>query len=522
MKLADLIADLPGVRVEGDLSVDVRQVMHDSRRIEPGGLYIALPGRFYAGVKWIPDALARGACVVALADDVPDAPLEGAAAVLRLAHPRATMAALAARLHGHPSAKLGLIGVTGTNGKTTTTTLIADMVREAGLPDGLIGTNGIRVGGRSRAAWLTTPEAPDLQALFAEMVTAGVPVAAMEVSSIGLAEDRCEAVTYAAAGFTNLTVDHLDYHGDMATYGAAKRRLFDALLARDGVAVINVEDAFGARLAHSLPQHTVWRLSLEDPHADVWVRGLKIDGDGCRGVLVTPRGDLPFECPLPGRYNAVNAALAGALAIALDLPWSAIGRALAKASVAGRMQRVPNAQGLTVVVDYAHSDDALGRAIEALRPLTTGHLWCVFGCGGDRDATKRGPMGAAAATADGVIITNDNPRSEDPATIAAAALVGAVQAGRPEVARPTPGGTWIELDRRLAITAALAVARPGDTVLIAGKGHEKYQEINGIRHDFDDVTVARDALRAERAATGASDGDRLSEAQRLRATRGGV
>lgn len=500
MKLADLIAHLPGVRLEGDASVEVRQVMHDSRRIEPGGLYIALPGRFYAGVRWIPDALARGATVVALSEDVP---VEGARAVLRLTHPRPAMAELAARFHGRPSEKLGLIGVTGTNGKTTTTSLIADMVREAGLPDGLIGTNGIRVAGRSRAAWLTTPEAPDLQALFAEMVAAGVPVAAMEVSSIGLAEDRCASVTYAAAGFTNLTVDHLDYHGDMAAYGAAKRRLFD-LLAPDGIAVLNVEDAFGAELARSLAGRPVWRLALEDPRADVWVRGLRVDAAGCGGVLVTPRGELPFECPLPGRYNAVNAALAGALAIALDVPRGAIGRAFSKASVAGRMQRVPNAQGLTVVVDYAHSDDALRRAIEALRPLTSGRLWCVFGCGGDRDATKRGPMGAAAATADGVIITNDNPRSEDPAAIAQAALAGATAAGRPEVPRPTAGGTCVELDRRAAIGAALAAARPGDTVLIAGKGHEKYQEINGIRHDFDDVTEARDALRRLRGSKGAS------------------
>jgi len=494
--LADLIAGLPqalqaDVVLEGDAGVPIRQVMHDSRRIEPGALYIALPGRFYAGVRWLPDALARGAVAVALTEDVP---VEGAQAVVRMGQARPIMAHLAAHFHQHPSRSLDLVGLTGTNGKTTTSTLLADMVHAAGLPDGLIGTNGIRVAGRHRPAWLTTPEAPDLQALLAEMVAAGTPIAAMEVSSIGLAEDRCEALRFAAAGFTNLTVDHLDYHGDMAAYGAAKRRLFADLLAPDGVAVINTEDAFGAELAASLPGRVVWRLSLEDPRADVHVQGLVVSADGCRGQLITPRGGVVFDCPLPGRYNAVNAAMAGALAMAVDVPRGAIARALGRASVAGRMQRVPNARGVAVVVDYAHSDDALRRAIEALRPVTAGRLWCVFGCGGDRDATKRGPMGAAAAAADGVIITNDNPRSEDPATVAEAALAGAVAAGRRAVSSPTAGGACIELDRRAAIAAALRVAQPGDTVLIAGKGHENYQEINGTRYPFDDVTVARELL----------------------------
>ncbi|MCB2018316.1 MAG: hypothetical protein KDF54_12530, partial [Hydrogenophaga sp.] len=252
----------------------------------------------------------------------------------------------------------------------------------AGLPDGLIGTNGIRIAGQRRAAQLTTPEATDLQALLAEMVAAQVPVAAMEVSSIGLAEDRCEALEFAAVAFLNLTVDHLDYHGDMAAYGEAKRRLFTDLLAPGAIAVINVEDAFGRALADSLTHPLIWRLSLEDPTADVHIRALTLDAAGCRGVLVTPRGELPFDCPLPGRYNAENVATAGALAFAVDLPTGAIARALHRAAIAGRMQTVTNPHGLLTVVDYAHSDDALLRAIEALRPLTRGRLWCVFGCGG--------------------------------------------------------------------------------------------------------------------------------------------
>ncbi|MCB9544967.1 MAG: UDP-N-acetylmuramoyl-L-alanyl-D-glutamate--2,6-diaminopimelate ligase [Myxococcales bacterium] len=494
MQLATLLQGLPGITVEGPLDVDVTQVHHDSRALVPGGLYIALPGRFYAGVRYLADALGRGAAVLAVPADTDAAAIPAGATVLRLDHPRKAMAALAARIHGRPSRRLSLVGVTGTNGKTTVTTLVADMAAAAGLPDGLIGTNGIRIAGQRRAAQLTTPEATDLQALLAEMVAAQVPVAAMEVSSIGLAEDRCEALEFAAVAFLNLTVDHLDYHGDMAAYGEAKRRLFTDLLAPGAIAVINVEDAFGRALADSLTHPLIWRLSLEDPTADVHIRALTLDAAGCRGVLVTPRGELPFDCPLPGRYNAENVATAGALAFAVDLPTGAIARALHRAAIAGRMQTVTNPHGLLTVVDYAHSDDALLRAIEALRPLTRGRLWCVFGCGGDRDATKRGPMGRAAATADAVVITNDNPRSEDPAAIAAAALAGAEAAGRPLAERPAPGHSWVCLDRRAAIFGTLAAAAPGDTVLIAGKGHENHQEIQGVRHPFDDVAVAREAL----------------------------
>ncbi|MEZ4466031.1 MAG: UDP-N-acetylmuramoyl-L-alanyl-D-glutamate--2,6-diaminopimelate ligase [bacterium] len=494
MQLAALIHGLPGVTVEGPVDVEV---LGAPCTIIPGGLYIALPGRFYAGVRYgrRPRPRRSGARRARRHrrrhhPRGGDGPAAGP--------PRKAMAALAARIHRRPSRHLSTVGVTGTNGKTTVTTLLADMTVAAGLPDGLIGTNGIRIAGQRRPAQLTTPEATDLQGLLAEMVEAGVPVAAMEVSSIVLAEDRCEALDFAAAAFLNLTVDHLDYHGDMATYGAAKCRLFTDLLDPAAVAVINVEDAFGRSLADRLKHPLIWRLSLEDPSADVYIRALTLDASGCRGVLVTPRGELPFDCPLPGRYNAVNVATAGALAFAVDLPTGAIARALHRAAIAGRMQPVPNHLGLLVVVDYAHSDDALLRAIEALRPLTTGRLWCVFGCGGDRDATKRGPMGHAAATADAVVITNDNPRSEDPAAIAAAALEGAVAAGRPEAARPTPGHTWVCLDRRAAIAGTLAAAAAGDAVLIAGKGHENYQEIQGFRHPFDDVAVAREALRALR------------------------
>jgi UDP-N-acetylmuramoyl-L-alanyl-D-glutamate--2,6-diaminopimelate ligase len=494
MKLSDLIANVPDVHVEGDASVPITQVTHDSRVIEPGGLYVALPGRYYDGARYAPDAVARGAHAILVKDDI--ALDVNGVTVVRVPSPRGIMAELAARVHDRPSEKLALIGVTGTNGKTTTTSLIADMVACAGYGEGLIGTNGWRVAGQARTAKLTTPESPDLQALLAEMVAADVRVTAMEVSSVGIAEERCAALRFAAAGFLNLSVDHLDYHGTMEAYGAAKARLFTELLGADAIAVINVEDPFGAGLADATQGPTVWRLNIADPAADVYIRDLVVDAHGIAGTLVTPRGEVPFECPLVGRYNAVNAALAGALALAVDMPRGAISGALQRAAIAGRMQALANPHGITVVVDYAHSDDALVRVLAALRPLTEGRVWCLFGCGGDRDATKRAPMGEAAAAADLVIITNDNPRSEDPAVIAAAALEGAVSAGKPQAEAPKAGHTWVELDRAVAIRTAIAQAEPGDTVLIAGKGHETYQEIAGVRHPFDDGAVARLALEA--------------------------
>ncbi|MGK0359948.1 MAG: UDP-N-acetylmuramoyl-L-alanyl-D-glutamate--2,6-diaminopimelate ligase [Bradymonadia bacterium] len=508
--LADLIAGIDGLQVDGDVQIEICQVTHDSRAIIQGGLYVALPGRYYDGARYAPDAIARGAAAILLAGDSPfaqnravDAP---GVTILRTDAPRPVMAELAARVHGHPSRGLSLVGVTGTNGKTTTTSLLADMVACAGYAEGLIGTNGVRIAGSDRKAKLTTPESPDLQALLADMVAADVRVAAMEVSSVGVAEERCAALHFAAAGFLNLSVDHLDYHKTMAAYGQAKRRLFTELIGPDGVAIINVEDPFGAALAAGSDSvagspsaditATIWSLEIENPSADVHIRDLVVDAAGIAGTLVTPKGEVPFECPLVGRYNAVNAALAGALALAVGMPKGAIAGALQRAAIAGRMQALPNPHGFTVVVDYAHSDDAIDRVLAALRPLTVGRLWCVFGCGGDRDATKRGPMGRAAAAADVVIITNDNPRSEDPQAIAQAALAGAVAAGRPQAQAPTPGHCWVQLDRASAIAAAISGAARGDTVLIAGKGHEAWQEIAGVKHPFDDVAVARKALEA--------------------------
>jgi len=396
-----------------------------------------------------------------------------------------------------------LVGLTGTNGKTTVSTLVAQICRDAGRPEGLVGTISHWIAGRERPATFTTPEAPALHRLFAEMVSAGVEIAVMEVSSIGLAEHRVHGLRFSAAGFLNLSVDHLDYHGDMTQYGSAKRRLFWDHLVTGGVAIVNTDDAYGHDLALALresrPDVEVWALSLTDSTAEVLFLDLETDGRGTKGVLQTPRGEVALHSPLLGLFNATNVAMAAAMALALGLSPEAIKASLATGQVRGRMESVANDVELAIVVDYAHSPDALERVIATLRPLTAGTLWCVFGCGGDRDSTKRSAMGRAAAAADAVVITNDNPRAEDPAHIAAAALAGAEGDRRLSAEGPTVGRTWVELDRGTAIRRTIAAARPGDTVLIAGKGHETYQEIHGVQHPFDDVEEARQALAEARS-----------------------
>lgn len=497
MALDRLVADLDGARLEGP-SVEICDITHDSRDVRPGSLFVALPGRQVDGRRFVPQALAGGAVAVALPDGVERPDEVGDRPVVRLTDPRPMLAPLCARLFGHPGddPRLRLVGLTGTNGKSTVATMMAAMIRAAGQPEGVIGTLGNRVAGETYATRFTTPEAPALQRLLAQMIAAGVGVAVMEVTSVGLAEHRVDGVRFAAAGFLNLSVDHLDYHGDMATYGAAKKRLFERHLRADAISVIDVDDAFGADLAAELiarrgPQR-VWRLSLDGADAEVTFECLQLDGRGVRGTLHTPRGSLTLSSPLIGRFNAHNVAMAAALALAVGLPPAAIAEGLAGTVVRGRLQTVPNDRGLTVIVDYAHTPDALVRVVEALKPLTAGDLWCVFGCAGDRDRSKRAPMGAAGAAADGVVITSDNPRSEDPTAIAEEVAAGA--SSRPRSDAPAVGHVWVEPDRARAIAGALAAARPGDTVLIAGKGHETYQEVRGVRHPFDDVEVATAAL----------------------------
>ncbi|MFN3201769.1 MAG: UDP-N-acetylmuramoyl-L-alanyl-D-glutamate--2,6-diaminopimelate ligase [Bradymonadia bacterium] len=496
ISLKTLAALIPDAVITGPPAM-ITGVTHDSRRVRPGDLFVALPGEKAHGITFAAQALQQGAAAVAVGPEITLPSLT--VPVITLSAPRRQMGLLAAAVLGHPSRQMHMVGITGTNGKTTVTRIMGAMCEVAGITAGLVGTVGhtlITPNGPTAltANDHTTPESPDLQQMLAEMVDGGAALCAMEVSSVGLTEHRLEAVDFNVAAFLNLTPDHLDYHGTMAAYGDAKAQLFRDHMRVGGVAIINMADPFGSHLASQVErQHVTWRYG-EGRRADVRYEALDLHADGISGNLETPAGPLLVESPLMGQFNAHNLAIAAASGLAIGLPVEAIEQGMSQAVVPGRMERVPHDLGFTVLVDYAHSPDALSRVIESVRSITEGYLWCIFGCGGDRDPGKRPLMGRAAADADGVVVTSDNPRSEDPRIIAEAAAMGAEDAGRSRAPRPQPGKTWVQLDRRQAIAGVLAVAQPGDTVIIAGKGHEAYQEISGVRHPFDDVQVAAEIL----------------------------
>jgi len=491
MMLSTLAQSLERSRIIGDGTVAVSHVTHVSRDVRQGTLFVALPGRRTDGQKYIPKALENGA--VAVAVPTGSAPTLQVP-ILELDTPRKDLAHLAASLHGRPSEHLKMIGLTGTNGKTTSAAAVANICRLAGVKEGRIGTNGHVINGRPVQAKMTTPEAPQLHSLLAQMLKEGVECVAMEVSSVGLEEHRVEGIGFWAAGFLNLSQDHLDYHGDMASYGAAKSRLFMTGLRLGGTAIVNIDDAYGVQLADMIRAQRsdvrLWTLSLSSD-ADIVFDALALSAEGVDGVLKTPMGMVTVRCPLMGGFNAANIAMSVGLCHSVGVSTADIERGLPSLSIRGRMERVNVDTTYTVVVDYAHSPDALERVLKALRPLARGHLWCVFGCGGDRDQTKRAPMGAVSTLADGVVITNDNPRTEDPQEIANAVALGALDAGLKLHTSPALGGVCIKLDRRSAIDSVMGQAQDGDLILVAGKGHETYQEIHGEFLDFDDVDVIR-------------------------------
>jgi UDP-N-acetylmuramoyl-L-alanyl-D-glutamate--2,6-diaminopimelate ligase len=421
---------------------------------------------------------------------------------LRVNDARLALAALSAEFYGHPSDELTLVGITGTNGKTTTSYLLTSIFEAAGIKSGRIGTVGYRIGTREIEAARTTPEAPDVQAMLREMVSQRCAACVMEVSSHALALRRADHLRFAAAIFTNLTRDHLDFHGDMEAYFRAKRRLFE-LLPDDGFGIANVDDPRGAEFAAAAKRPVSYAI---DAPADVRPGPLSYSLDGLAFEARTPRGTLRLRSPLVGRPNAYNILAAVAAAMALDLPFSAIEKGIATLeNVPGRFQLVSGPDDdVRVVVDYAHTDDALKNLLDTARSLATGRVLTVFGCGGDRDRTKRPLMGAVAARlSDLVIITSDNPRSEDPDQIIEEVKRGiVVPADRtPPKGLPAPKSTpyLAIVDRKEAIARAVRDARAGDLVLIAGKGHEKYQQIGDRTLPFDDVEVAREALARRRA-----------------------
>ncbi len=475
---------------------EVSLVTADSRQVKDGAIFFAVRGTRVDGHDHAAGAARAGAVAVVAEREVPCAParlvlVESAARALSLA---------AARFHGRPGEALRLAGITGTNGKTTVAWLVEACLREAGVPTGLLGTVLYRWPGAERPAPHTTPDPVVLQATLAEMVRAGARAAVLEVSSHALAQQRVAGLPFRAAAFTNLTRDHLDYHGDLESYFLAKRSLFQEGLVAGGVAVVNGDDPFGARLAGELEREgrvTSWRYGVRDGR-ELRAEEPRIGLSGIAAVLRTPAGPVAVRSPLVGAHNVENLLCAAGLALALGAAPGAVERALsASRGAPGRLERL-EAGGVTAFVDYAHTDDALRRVLAALRALSPRRLLLVFGCGGDRDRGKRPLMGEAAAAADLAVVTSDNPRTEDPAAIIAAVLPGLERAGarRLSTAEARAGGSGyaVEPDRRAAIALALSAARPGDAVLIAGKGHEDSQIVGAERRHFDDREEARRAL----------------------------
>jgi UDP-N-acetylmuramoyl-L-alanyl-D-glutamate--2,6-diaminopimelate ligase len=492
MRLSQVIVGTGAVGA-GAGDPEVAAITCDSRAIRPGAVFFALPGVKADGHAFAADAARAGAVAVVAERAVACAP----ARLLLAPNARRAMALAAANFHGRPADALTLVGVTGTNGKTTVAWLVEAIARAAGVPAGLVGTVSFRWPGVDRPASHTTPESTELMALLAEMRDAGARLAAIEVSSHALAQERAAALAFRAAGFTNLTRDHLDYHGDLERYFAAKRRLFTEQLAPGGAAVVNGADPFGARLASELAGRTVWRFGGDG--AELRAREARHGLAGIEAALDTPAGAIALRSPLVGAHNLENLLCAAGLALAAGLPREAVERGLASATGApGRLERVGDGP-VAVFVDYAHTDDALARVLDALRALAPRRLVCVFGCGGDRDRGKRPLMGEVAGRrADLAIVTSDNPRTEDPLAILHAVVPGLERAGRPrvEAAQALAGAAgWVVVpDRAEAIALAIRAARPGDAVLVAGKGHETYQIVGAERRHFDDREEARRAL----------------------------
>jgi UDP-N-acetylmuramoyl-L-alanyl-D-glutamate--2,6-diaminopimelate ligase len=483
--LADLAAIIGPCAVRGTLRGDCRGITHDSRRVRPGMVFAALPGGRTDGACFIEEAIERGA--VAVLGRGLKRPRRRRP-VFDVEAPRRALALAASALAGHPSARLTTVGVTGTNGKTSISFLLRDLLCAADRIPGLIGTLHYDTGARRIPAQRTTPEAPELQALLAEMVRSGCDHAVMEVSSHALAQDRVLGIDFDAVVFSNLTQDHLDFHGSMQAYFEAKARLFqDPDVARAGaVRVVNVDDPWGRKLALRLGSHDRLVTYGTCAEARVHAERIRLDARGTQAAVRTPWGDAELQISLPGRYNLLNAlaalAAGGSLGIPLD---RMVGTLAGAAGAPGRLERIANARGILLFVDYAHTEDALSNMLRTVRETHDGRLLCVFGCGGDRDRLKRPRMGAAATRwADVTILTSDNPRSEDPGRI--------IQ----DIAEGCAAGADVHVraDRREAIALALRLAVPGDAVVVAGKGHETTIEIGEQRLPFDDRAVLREVL----------------------------
>jgi UDP-N-acetylmuramoyl-L-alanyl-D-glutamate--2,6-diaminopimelate ligase len=483
--LNELITGLQYEVLKGSTSCALAGITADSREVQPGWAFVAIPGVKVDGHAFIAQALAQGACVLVV-DRPLDLPTTTLVCCLRVPDTRHALAHMAAAFFGHPSRQLRLIGVTGTNGKTTSTYLLEAVLRAHGLTPGVIGTVTYRYAGHERPADQTTPAAEDIQRMLRQMVDAGVSDCVMEVSSHALAQHRVWGCQFAAALFTNLTQDHLDYHADMAAYFAAKARLFTTY--QPGVAVLNYDDPAGEKLIHETPAPVItYGFS---PASDVGVEHLAMDASGINLTVRMEPQPVTVRSQLIGRHNVYNilGVLATAKGLGLGIEQTVQGIARLR-TVPGRFERVDWGQRFSVLVDYAHTDDALRNVLQAARGIATGRVLVVFGAGGDRDRSKRARMGRVAAQySDMAVITSDNPRTEAPMAIIRAIEVGFREIGRASQYR------LIE-DRARAIHEAIGLAQAGDVVLIAGKGHETYQIVGDKRFSFDDRQVAAQALR---------------------------
>ena len=521
MSLGDIAREIPGstASVDGDASVVCTGVHHDSRRVQPGDLFVVRRGETHDGSAFVGDAVARGA--VALLADRGSGITEAKVPVLRVDDVPTGLAYAAAAVYGHPAFSLDVIGITGTNGKTTTSHLVRAAIDGAlGLPKcGIVGTIGHTYAGKTIAASHTTPEADELARVLAVMRKRGATHVAMEVSSIALVLGRVRAVRFRVAAFTNLTQDHLDFHGSMEAYAAAKMALFTT--CEPGLAVVNVDDPFGVKIV-AAAKCKVLRVRTKVGATDADIAPVSVDASasGMRILAKVPGGDVEIKTRLVGLHNLENLLVAIGIASVLDLEVDRAAAALeSEIGAPGRLERCDGpGDDVVAVVDYAHTPDALARVLDAVREVSkpldeaggtrvvTPRLICVFGCGGDRDPSKRIPMGeAVGARADVAIVTSDNPRTESPEAIAEPVEEGVRTAGlariTPEELATTRKGYVIELDRQRAIALAIESARPGDVVVIAGKGHEDYQIIGTTKRPFDDRLEARNALRARRQRT---------------------
>lgn len=479
-KTVSALAELVDVRWKPGDDPLVTDVTHDSREVRPGSMYVAVRGGNVDGHAFVPAAVDSGAVAVCV-----DHPMESGVAELIVADTRQVMGELAAAVHGHPSLSLDVVGVTGTNGKTTVTHYIESIATDAGSATGLVGTIHTRTAGATLPATLTTPEAPQFQRLLAEMRDQGVALVAAEVSSHALEYGRVRGTRFAVAAFTNISQDHLDFHGDMTAYRAAKRRLFTDYEV--GTAVINADDPTGAEIASTYRG----QMLTVGEGGDFSIAEIEPARGRTSFTVSSSHGTRRLTAPVIGDFNVSNLVMAGACCIAVGIPPGEVFEAMTRVrGVPGRFELVSGKDPITVIVDYAHTPEGVATAVRTGRRLGEGRVIALLGAGGDRDRRKRPAMGAALSRADLAVVTSDNPRLEDPGEIAAAVMSGVA----------TDTEHILEIDRRRAIDIAIDRAEDGDIVLVLGRGHEPFQDLGTEKLEFDDRVVAAESLRRRRSA----------------------